>query len=102
MSHGVEAAAADGGRQSNDCFRPSLGLFNRVDAFRSKAAVRHALSTCKVQLTSYFPVGGTREKLPPIHVTHAGKQSQFGNLTLFSGLLVQFISFTSPKEAVFR
>lgn len=42
VSRGVKAAAADGGRPSNGCLRLSLGLSNRVDAFRSKATVRHA------------------------------------------------------------
>lgn len=56
MSYRLEAAVAEGGRQSKGCYRRFLGLLNRVYLGGSDPAGRRALSTCSVLLTPYFPV----------------------------------------------
>ncbi len=56
MSYRLEAAVAEGGRQSKGCYRRFLGLLNRVYSGGSDPAGRCALSTYSVLLTPYFPV----------------------------------------------
>lgn len=67
MSYRLEAAVAEGGRQSKGCYRRFLGVLNRVYTGGSNPAGRHAPSICKVLLTPYFPVyRGSQHTVPLI------------------------------------
>ncbi len=55
MSYRLEAAVAEGGRQSKGCYHRFLGLLNRVCSAGSNPAGRSALSTCSSAVDTLFP-----------------------------------------------
>lgn len=71
MSPGVKATAADGGRQSEGCYRPSMGLFNGVDTCRSEATSFINMQSAADILFRCLWGGGVPS---PIDVMHGGKR----------------------------
>lgn len=70
MLYRLEAAVAEGGRQSKGCYHRFLGVLNGVYSRPSNPAGRHALLTCKVLLTPYFPVNRGRGGPKQMQRTH--------------------------------
>lgn len=70
MLYRLEAAVAEGGRQSKGCYHQFLGVLNGAYSGPSNPAGRHSLLTCKVLLTPYFPVYRGHAAPKQMHRTH--------------------------------